>query len=109
MPKEPPSGQGTLFGASELPTTERRATVPRITYPASTGRNFQEILRTIDSLQLTDKHKVATPADWKQGEDVIIVPSLDKDAARGSSRTAGPKHKPYLRTVPQPQENEAAE
>ena len=47
-----------------------------ITYPASTGRNFQEILRVVDSLQLTDSHSVATPADWKQGNDVIIVPSL---------------------------------
>src|SRR3546814_13355637 len=53
-----------------------------LTYPASTGRNFQEILRTIDSLQLTDSHKVATPADWKQGDDVIIVPSVDDAAAR---------------------------
>ncbi len=53
-----------------------------LTYPASTGRNFAELLRTIDSLQLTDKHRVATPADWRQGEDVIIVPAVD-DGLRG--------------------------
>lgn len=73
-----------------------------LTYPASTGRNFQEILRTIDSLQLTDNHKVATPADWKQGEDVIIVPSLDDEAARALFPDGWTTHKPYLRTVAQP-------
>jgi alkyl hydroperoxide reductase subunit AhpC len=73
-----------------------------LTYPASTGRNFQEILRTIDSLQLTDNHKVATPADWKQGEDVIIVPSLDDEAARALFPEGWTTHKPYLRTVAQP-------
>ena len=60
-----------------------------ITYPASTGRNFEEILRVIDSLQLTAKHSVATPANWRQCEDVIIVPSLSDDEARENSRTAG--------------------
>ena len=72
-----------------------------LTYPASTGRNFDEILRAIDSLQLTAKHKVATPADWKAGEDVIIVPAVSDDEAKekfGSFTTI----KPYLRTVPQP-------
>lgn len=73
-----------------------------LTYPASTGRNFQEILRTVDSLQLTDAHKVATPADWKQGEDVIIVPSLDNEAAKALFPDGWTEHKPYLRTVPQP-------
>jgi alkyl hydroperoxide reductase subunit AhpC len=72
-----------------------------LTYPASTGRNFQEILRTLDSLQLTDSHKVATPADWKQGDDVIIVPSVNDEAARVLFPQGWTTHKPYLRTVPQ--------
>ena len=74
----------------------------QLTYPASTGRNFDEILRVIDSLQLTDKYKVATPVNWKQGEDVIIVPAVkDEDAAK--LFPAGWKTiKPYLRVVPQP-------
>ena len=72
-----------------------------LTYPASTGRNFDEILRVIDSLQLTAKHKVATPADWKQGEDVIIVPAVSDEEA--TERFGGfTTIKPYLRTVPQP-------
>jgi thioredoxin-dependent peroxiredoxin len=73
-----------------------------LTYPASTGRNFQEILRTIDSLQLTDHHKVATPADWRQGEDVIIVPSVDDETANELFPEGWIAHKPYLRTVAQP-------
>jgi alkyl hydroperoxide reductase subunit AhpC len=74
-----------------------------LTYPASTGRNFDEILRVIDSLQLTDNHKVATPANWKDGDDVIIVPSL-QDAAEIAQRfPKGYKTiKPYLRVTPQP-------
>ena len=75
-----------------------------LTYPASTGRNFQEILRTIDSLQLTDNHKVATPADWTQGEDVIIVPSVNDEAASALFPDGWTTHKPYLRTVRQPGE-----
>ncbi|KTW01661.1 peroxiredoxin [Sphingomonas sanguinis] len=73
-----------------------------LTYPASTGRNFAEILRTIDSLQLTDSHKVATPANWQQGDDVIIVPSVDNDAARALFPNGWTEVKPYLRTVRQP-------
>ena len=74
-----------------------------LTYPASTGRNFEEILRTIDSLQLTDRHKVATPADWQQGDDVIILPSVTDDAARALFPQGWTEHTPYLRTVTQPQ------
>jgi alkyl hydroperoxide reductase subunit AhpC len=74
-----------------------------LTYPASTGRNFEEILRTIDSLQLTDRHKVATPADWKQGEDVIILPSVSDEAARALFPQGWTEHTPYLRTVAQPE------
>jgi len=73
-----------------------------LTYPASTGRNFEEVLRVIDSLQLTDKHKVATPGNWKQGEDVIIVPSVDNEQARTLFPGGWTEHKPYLRTVKQP-------
>lgn len=73
-----------------------------LTYPASTGRNFQEILRAVDSLQLTDAHKVATPADWLPGEDVIIVPSLSDDEARTRFPKGWRALKPYLRITPQP-------
>jgi alkyl hydroperoxide reductase subunit AhpC len=72
-----------------------------LTYPASTGRNFQEILRAIDSLQLTAKHAVATPADWKQGEDVIISGSVNDDDAKARFGDFT-KVKPYLRTTKQP-------
>jgi alkyl hydroperoxide reductase subunit AhpC len=72
-----------------------------LTYPASTGRNFYELLRVIDSLQLTAQHQVATPADWKQGEDVIIVPAVsDEDAHKRFPGFVAKK--PYLRTTPQP-------
>src|SRR6187399_494072 len=72
-----------------------------LTYPASTGRNFLEVLRVIDSLQLTAKHQVATPADWKQGEDVIIVPAVsDEDAHKRFPGFVAKK--PYLRVTPQP-------
>jgi alkyl hydroperoxide reductase subunit AhpC len=74
-----------------------------LTYPASTGRNFQEILRSIDSLQLTDKYQVATGADWKKGEDCIIVPSLQDPAVLKEKFPKGYKVvKPYLRITPYP-------
>ena len=73
-----------------------------LTYPAATGRNFSELLRVIDSLQLTANHSVATPADWKDGEDVIIVTSVsDEDAAKKFPKGFKAK-KPYLRVTPQP-------
>jgi thioredoxin-dependent peroxiredoxin len=75
-----------------------------LTYPAATGRNFDEILRTIDSLQLTDKHSVATPADWQKGDDVIIVPSVSDEAARERFPKGWTALKPYLRMTEQPAE-----
>ncbi|HEY1102452.1 MAG TPA: peroxiredoxin [Burkholderiaceae bacterium] len=73
------------------------------TYPASTGRNFDEILRVIDSLQLTDSHKVATPVNWRDGDDVIIVPSLQDPAEIAQRFPKGyTAVKPYLRVTPQP-------
>lgn len=73
-----------------------------LTYPASTGRNFQEILRVIDSLQLTAKYKVATPVDWTHGQDVIIVPAVTNDEAERLFDKGFTQIKPYLRTTPQP-------
>jgi len=73
-----------------------------ITYPQTTGRNFDEILRVIDSLQLTDSHKVATPVNWKQGEDVIIVPAVSDDEARAKFPRGWKALTPYLRLTPQP-------
>ena len=73
-----------------------------LTYPASTGRNFQELLRVLDSLQLTARHAVATPADWKPGEDVIIVPAVSDEDARKKFPGGFTAKTPYLRVVPQP-------
>ncbi|MGN5954617.1 peroxiredoxin [Sphingobacterium lactis] len=73
-----------------------------LTYPASTGRNFQEILRVIDSLQLTDEYQVATPADWEDGQDVIVVPAIKTEDIAGKFPKGYTEIKPYLRTTPQP-------
>ena len=73
-----------------------------LVYPMSSGRNFDEVLRLIDSCQLTAEHKVATPANWKHGEDVIIVPSLSDEDARAQFPNGWETVKPYLRKVPQP-------
>jgi len=73
-----------------------------LTYPASTGRNFQEILRVIDSLQLTAGYKVATPVDWKNGEDCIIVPAVSNEEAKTLFPKGFEEIKPYLRKTPQP-------
>lgn len=73
-----------------------------ITYPASTGRNFQEILRVIDSLQLTAKYSVATPADWKEGEDVVVVPAIKTEDIPARFPKGFKEIKPYLRMTPQP-------
>lgn len=73
-----------------------------ITYPAATGRNFEEILRVIDSLQLTASHSVATPANWKPGEDVIITPAVKDEEIAARFPKGHTRVKPYLRTTPQP-------
>jgi len=73
-----------------------------LSYPMSTGRNFDEILRVIDSMQLTAKHSVATPVNWKRGDDVIIVPALSDDQAKEKFPGGWKTVKPYLRIVPQP-------
>jgi len=73
-----------------------------LTYPMSTGRNFDELVRLLDSVQLTAKHKVATPVNWKQGEDVIIVPAVSDEAAKEKFPDGWESPKPYIRIVPQP-------
>jgi alkyl hydroperoxide reductase subunit AhpC len=73
-----------------------------ITYPPSTGRNFQEILRVIDSLQLTDNYSVATPVNWKDGEDVVVSPKISTDDAKQKFPKGVTEIKPYLRMTPQP-------
>ena len=73
-----------------------------LTYPASTGRNFEEVLRVIDSIQLTENHKVATPVNWKDGEDVIIVPAVSDEDAKARFPDGWEAKKPYLRVVRQP-------
>jgi alkyl hydroperoxide reductase subunit AhpC len=74
-----------------------------LTYPMSTGRNFDEVLRLLDSCQLTARHTVATPVNWKRGEDVIIPPSVSDEQAKQKFPNGWKAIKPYLRVVPQPQ------
>ncbi|HXJ33795.1 MAG TPA: peroxiredoxin [Candidatus Eisenbacteria bacterium] len=81
------------------PNKKVRAT---ITYPASTGRNFDELLRVLDSLQLTDDYKVATPVNWKDGDDCVIVPALSDEDAKGKFPKGWKALRPYLRMTPQP-------
>ena len=75
-----------------------------LTYPMTTGRNFDEVLRALDSMQLTAKHQVATPANWQQGDDVIIVPSVSEEQAREKYPEGWESPRPYLRIVAQPED-----
>jgi alkyl hydroperoxide reductase subunit AhpC len=97
-----PNASDTLTVRSVFVIDPQRKVRLTLTYPASTGRNFDELLRVIDSLQLTDKHKVATPGNWRQGEDVIIVPAVTNEQAKDLFPGGWTEHKPYLRTVKQP-------
>ncbi len=94
-----PKASNTLTVRSVFIIDPSKTIRAMITYPASTGRNFDEILRVVDSLQLTDNYKVATPVNWQPGEDVIIVPSLTNDDARKLFPQGWNEQRPYLRTV----------
>ena len=100
-----PNADNTLTVRSVFVIDPNKKIRLTITYPASTGRNFDEILRVIDSLQLTDGYKVATPVNWNDGDDVIIVPSLDNEAAAKLFREGWDEKKPYLRMVKQPKKS----
>lgn len=97
-----PKANDTLTVRSVFIIDDKKKIRLIITYPASTGRNFDEILRVIDSLQLTDHYKVATPVNWKQGDDVIIVPSLSDEEAKKLFPQGWDAKKPYLRVTKQP-------
>ena len=97
-----PNASDTLTVRSVFVIGPDRKVKLTLTYPASTKRNFDEVLRVIDSLQLTAKHQVATPVNWKNGEDVIIVPSVSDEEARKKYPDGFRTLKPYLRTVAQP-------
>lgn len=98
-----PSANSTLTVRSVFIIDPQKKLRLVLTYPASTGRNFDEILRVIDSLQLTDNYSVATPADWKDGGDVVIVPSLkDPEVLKEKFPKGYEEIKPYLRMTPQP-------
>ncbi|NJN85924.1 MAG: peroxiredoxin [Leptolyngbyaceae cyanobacterium SL_7_1] len=98
-----PNANDTLTVRSVFVIDPQKKLRLTFTYPASTGRNFDEILRVIDSLQLTDHHSVATPADWKDGDDCVIVPSLkDPEVLKEKFPKGYTEVKPYLRMTPQP-------
>ena len=98
-----PSANNTLTVRSVFIIDPQKKLRLTLTYPASTGRNFDEILRVIDSLQLTDNYQVATPADWKEGHDCVIVPSIKDPQELKQKFPKGYKEvKPYLRMTPQP-------
>jgi len=97
-----PNANDTLTVRSVFVVSPDNKVKLTLTYPASTGRNFDELLRSIDSLQLTANHSVATPADWKHGEDVIIASSLSDEDAKKKFPDGWDAKKPYLRVVPEP-------
>jgi len=97
-----PNASDTLTVRSVFVIDPNKKVRLSLTYPASTGRNFDELLRVIDSLQLTDRFKVATPANWTHGQDVIIVPSVSNEAAATLFPQGWTEVKPYLRTVKLP-------
>lgn len=98
-----PNADNTLTVRSVYVIAPDKTIKLMITYPASTGRNFKELLRVIDSLQLTAHHKVATPADWQQGEDVVISTSISNEEAKKMFPKGFKEVKPYLRLTPQPE------
>lgn len=101
-----PNASATLTVRSLFVIDPQKKVRLMITYPASTGRNFNEVLRVVDSLQLTDEHKVATPGNWERGEDVVIVPSLQDEQEIQQRFPKGYKAvRPYLRMTPDPKEN----
>ncbi len=97
-----PQADNTLTVRSVFIIDPKKKIRLTLTYPASTGRNFEEIMRVIDSLQLTDQHKLATPVNWTQGQDCIIVPAVSNEEAEKLFPAGFTEIKPYLRTTPQP-------
>jgi alkyl hydroperoxide reductase subunit AhpC len=97
-----PNANDTLTVRSVFFIDPKKKVRAMITYPASTGRNFDELLRVLDSLQLTDNHQVATPANWKDGDDCVIVPSLSDEQAKPKFPKGWKALRPYLRMTPQP-------
>lgn len=97
-----PQADNTLTVRSVFVIDPNKKVRLTLTYPAATGRNFDELLRVIDSLQLTDHHKVATPANWVDGEDVVIVPSVSNEEAQTKFPKGFVEVRSYLRTTPQP-------
>jgi alkyl hydroperoxide reductase subunit AhpC len=98
----PPAAENNLTVRSVFVIGADKLVKLIITYPASTGRNFDEILRVIDSLQLTAQYQVATPVDWKDGDDVIVVPAVSDEDAKAKFPKGFTAIKPYLRVTPQP-------
>ncbi len=97
-----PEANDTLTVRSVFVIDNNKKIRAMVTYPASTGRDFGEILRVIDSLQLTDSHKVATPANWKDGDDCVIVPAITDEEAKTKFPKGFKSLRPYLRMTPQP-------